>query len=137
MVCMFLKYAVYLTNRINQHYALGFENNMLYHALFNTLNDFLSPICHMIYASQYLKTYFLSSCIVKKALLLFERHRSVIDTKIARESNVSDLLSKNSIIDLEIKKERIRSKSIHKIFLIVDTIFVVLMTCTQGTLYYV
>ena len=134
---MFLKYVVYLVNRINQYYALGLDQNMLYHILFNTLNDFLGPICHMIYASQYLKTYFLSSCIVKKALLLFERHRSVIDTKIVRESNVSDLLSKNYIIDSEIKKERIRSKSVHKIFLVVDSVFVMLMTCTQGSLYYI
>ena len=46
-----------------------------------TLCSIFGPICHLTYASQYMKTCYLTPGIVKKALLLLERHRTVIENE--------------------------------------------------------
>ena len=44
-----------------------------------TIKKTLGPICRWIYVSQYLKTCYLTSGIVNKALLLLKRHQTVIE----------------------------------------------------------
>ena len=46
-----------------------------------TLKDSLGPICHWTYASQYMKTCFLTPSIGKKAQLLLLRHLTVIENE--------------------------------------------------------
>ena len=59
----------------------------------------VGPICHWIYASQYIKTCFLTQGIVKKAVLLLERHRTVIGNSYEHTSSFNNFVRKNVAID--------------------------------------
>ena len=95
--------------------------------MFNTFYYMLGPFCHWIYASQYLKTCFLTSGIVNKALLLLARHKTVIENEYNRTSLMSDFIRNNDAIDTDIKNERNRSKRIHKTFFMIDLVSAVLV----------
>ena len=87
-----------------------------YMAIFLTL----SPIYHWAYSSQYMKTYFLTSGIVKKAHLLLEKYRSLVDQEYESNSSLEVFLKKNRSIEMEMSNEAARSKRIKRIFLLLD-----------------
>ena len=82
---------------------------------------------HWTYASQYLQTCFLSSGIVKRAVLLLERHRTVIENEYQCTVYMSDFVQKHQLIDEELKKERARGQVIKKRFVISDIVVVILI----------
>ena len=97
------------------------DKNNLSGIIFNTLavcHSALSPASHWMYASQYLKTYYLTAGIVKKANLLLERNRTVIDNEYETTSIMSSFVYKHFAIDAQLKEEKSKSKRIKKIFLL-------------------
>ena len=88
LVFMMLKYLTCALSAIYWKYVYGddeiskFFQNDYVSLIWMDLYLTLGPIYHWIYASQYLKTCFLTSGIVSNARLLLERHRAVIDNHI-------------------------------------------------------
>ena len=68
---------------------------------------------------------------------MLERHRTVIDNEYEQTSNLSDFVSKHVSIDLEMKNERGRNKSVQRTFLGIDIIVSSIMICVIGLLWYV
>ena len=94
----------------------------------------LSLTYHWIYASQYLKTRFLTSGIVNRAVLLFQRHKTVIENSYETTSQWSDFVSSHSSIDAAMKHEKARAQKIDKIFLFIDIILMALIPTIGGLL---
>ena len=55
-------------------------NDVIPVMIYLTLKLNLGPICHWIYASQYTKTYWLTSGIIKKACLLCYKHHKLLES---------------------------------------------------------
>ena len=71
IICMLLKYSMYALGSNFVFFEWLMTNKMLF-TVFLTLYFTLGPICHWTYASQYLKTCFLTRGIVKRAILLYQ-----------------------------------------------------------------
>ena len=67
VLCMFLKYALYAF-MASEAYMEYIKYDSVIYAVIASLNWTLGPICHLIYASQYLKTCFLTNGILKRAI---------------------------------------------------------------------
>ena len=80
LVCMFLVFPLNAIAEIKVFMKRIKQNEALYIS-FLTIYKTVGPILHWIYASQYMKTCFLISGMVQKARLLFERHRTVIESE--------------------------------------------------------
>ena len=65
-----------------------------YESILNTLG----PISHWIYASQYLKTSFLTEGIAKRAILLVRKNKTVLD-KCNQISQWDEFVRKHNQID--------------------------------------
>ena len=70
IVCMFLKCSLYELSSSETIFEWSVSGSTL-SVVFCLLEVSLEPICHYIYASQYIKTCFLTKDIVKRAILLF------------------------------------------------------------------
>ena len=95
---MFLKYAVFAFITTDAHLELipiGSTRSILVYTFYFSLG----PICHWTYASQYLKTCFLTKGIVKRAVLLFQRHKAVIENDYETTSQLDEFVQKHSSID--------------------------------------
>lgn len=82
---------------------------------------------HWIYTSQYVKTCLLTQGIVKKALLVYERHQSFIDKEYRPSIPIDVFVRENKSIDMEVKYEKNRKRTVKKIFIAVDIFAVVLI----------
>ena len=74
-----------------------------------------------------MKTCFLTSSIIKKALLLLERYSTVIENEYEQTTELSEFVKKHVSIDSEINSEKVRSRSIQLIFLILDIVIPILI----------
>ena len=74
-----------------------------------------------------MKTCFLTSSIIKKALLLLERYSTVIENEYEQTTELSEFVKKHVSIDSEINSEKVRSRSIQLIFLILDIVISILI----------
>ena len=98
LICMFLKYSIYaLSTGLSIYYQTWKEKNKVFVVLFFTLYFSLGSICHLTYAAQYLKTYYLTPGIIQKAHLLLERYRTVIENDF--EACTKEFVSKHRWID--------------------------------------
>ena len=95
----------------------------------------LGPIYHWTYASQYLKTCLLTRGILKRAILLFQRNKTVIDEHDLN-SQWFEFVQKNETIDVTLNYEKSRAKKIRKIFLFIDIVMIVMMLCSEYFLFY-
>ena len=80
---MFIKYAInaYIASEAFKDWTP--YGSIGYYAL-NSLYYTLDPTCHLIYASQYLKTCFLTRGIVERAVLIFHRHKTIVENEYQR-----------------------------------------------------
>ena len=97
--------------------------------VYMSLYSSLGPICHWIYASQYIKTSFLTKGIVKRAILLFQRNKAVVD-KFEPSSQWNKVVREQSTIDEGMQSEKSRAMKIHKIFLSIDSSMMAVMLCS-------
>ena len=92
---MLLKYA-------NQIFIEFFEYNVERNGILFVITQtcvILSPICHWVYASQYVKTCFLALGMVKKARLLLARHLTIIEDEFKLNLPPSDFIKRHTEID--------------------------------------
>ena len=101
IVCMIIKYTLYVA--ATDAIELGKGTVLL--VMFASLYSSLGPICHLIYASQYIKTCFLIKGIVKRAILLFQRNNKEID-KFELSSQWDEFVREHITIDESIKHEK-------------------------------
>lgn len=108
MVLITLNYTIATltyTDYIYERLLDSFEDSQyhIFYIMWNTLRNTLGPICHWIYASQYLKTCFLTSGIVEKAVLIHERHQTVIeDQYLQKTMSYTHFISSHDAIDADI-----------------------------------
>ena len=97
---MFLKYALYAfqtTDAFTKWYTN--DDYTVIFSMYKSLYYMLGPIYHWTYASQYLKTCLLTRGILKKAILLFQRNKTVIDEHDLN-SKWFEFVQKNETIDV-------------------------------------
>ena len=58
---------------------------------------------------------------------MLERHKTVIENEYENTSPISEFVFKHFAIDYELKKERERSKSVKRTFLILDCVVTALV----------
>ena len=138
IVCLFMKYALYALYALYPEdeftQLVGGPKSALFIILVSLIFT-LGPISHMIYTSQYVKTCFLVRGMEKKAVLLFERHKTVID-QYDSTLQWKEFVHKHNSIDEMMKQEIARSRKIYKIFLFIDIVLMTLMPCIEGFLWY-
>ena len=96
----------------------------------------LGPMCHWIYASQYMKTCVLIPGLVNRAQLLLARHITVIENEYEVTTLLSDFVRKHKEIDHDIKKEKMRGKRVNKTFFMIDGIVAVMLLSLFSSLFY-
>ena len=79
LVLMFLKYILAAFTEVFHEREGIFKNNQVV-MIYVTFKLTLGPICHWIYASQYTKTFWLTSGIIKKACLLCYKHHKLLES---------------------------------------------------------
>ena len=92
VVCMFLKYFLYAFQTTDTYVALSDKVIIAPYIFTESLLQALGPINHWIYTSQYLKTSFLTRGIVKKAILLYHRNKTVIENEYGRTTTTSEFI---------------------------------------------
>ena len=136
IVCMFLRHAMnafHVTNKFEESFEFETSSYILWFSISATLG----PIYHWIYASQYLKTSFLTRGIVKKAILLFQRHKTDIENNSETISYWSDFVSQHGSIDEAMNLEKARAKAIRRNFFFIDIILMAILPCIEGLPLYV
>ena len=78
ILCMFLKYAMNPISTTNA-YNEWMETSKMHVLVIRSVWPCLGPIYHWIYASQYLKTCLLTRGILRRAILLFKRNKTIVD----------------------------------------------------------
>ena len=73
--------------------------------------------------------------MVKKAQLLFERHRTVIENEYETTSSLSSFVNKHIAIDHEMKTQKAKNKSINKKFLKIDIVVTFMIFGIECLLY--
>ena len=132
---MFLKYAVFAFITTDAYREI-IPNASTRSILIYTLYFSLGPICHWTYASQYLKTCFLTKGIVKRAILLFQRHKAVIKKDYETTLQLDEFIRRHSSINETMQNEKTRAKSIKRIFLFIDLLLMVTIPAVFGFLWY-
>ena len=132
---MFLKYSIYIIEEVDLFWESIKRNGWLFIIVF-MLSYSLGPISHWTFASQYMKTCFLTKGIVKKACLLLERHQTVIENELEHSNTLNSFFIKHAYIDQEVKNEQAKSNYIQKIFLIIDISFMIVILGSCGFLWY-
>ena len=87
----------------------------------------LGPLCHWVYSSQYMMTYFLTSGVVERAHLLLERYRTLVDDEYEGTTSHDIFVNKHTAIEKDMNYERARNKRIKRIFSVTDIAVSVLM----------
>ena len=84
VVLILLKYIFCVLNQVLPEKLHSDAFDIIFFTIWNSF----SPIAHWIFASQYLKTCALTQDIVKKALLLLGKYRTLIETKYDRNTMI-------------------------------------------------
>ena len=80
LVLLFLKYILYSLTIAYEERKGIFQNDQIT-IIYETFKFTLGPTCHWIYASQYTKTLWLTSGIIKKACLLSYEHHKLLGSR--------------------------------------------------------
>ena len=73
---------------------------------------------------------------LKKALLLFNRHRDFIDDNYNQKAFISELIDQNNPIDAEMKHEKAKSNHVKNVFLWIDIFLSILIPFIEVVLYF-
>ena len=112
---------------------IGVFQNFYFVIFYETLKATLGPTCHWIYASQYTKTLWLTSGIIKKACLVSYKHHKTLGSSSLMQIPIT--LQPHEI-EMELNQQKDRSKQIKRVFLIVDTVLIILIPCLQCFMLY-
>ena len=127
---MQLKYTRYALNENEDFVEWIGTNNMLYTVWF-ILAEMLGPIYHWTYASQYLKTCFLTKDIIKRAVLLFQRNKTTI-VEHGSTQYWNEFVREHNKIDEALKNEKSRTKAIKRVFLFIDITLSLILLSIEG-----
>ena len=128
IVCMTIKYTLFELVTVDDINSWIGEGSSLT-IVFMTLYSSLGPICHWVYASQYIKTCFLIKGIVKRAILLFQSNKAVVD-KFESSVKWDKFVCEQITIDEGMQREKSRAKTIQKIFLSTDIFMMAVILCS-------
>ena len=132
---IFLKYTIYILLLLDVVREEIIKSDTFTFVL-GSLSYTSGPIMHWIYVSQYIKTCCLSTGIVKRAYLLLMRHRTVIDNNYETTSECSDFVRNHMSIDRDMQTERDKSRSVHRIFLVIDILIQISLPVIYGFIMY-
>ena len=71
---------------------------------------------------------------MKKAILLFQRHRTTISNDYGRAMNLDDFVRSHNDIDKDMRNEKAKTEEIKRVFLTIDIFLMMLLPTIEGFL---